>query len=226
MDSNIHPSYVRRSEFRAMGVDPVAAGRGRPRPCLRTGSYRRCGPAPTSSRTSGCFGNRPDGRLPWAMRSGQSFGDASSEVMTDVDLLNEAMSREVPKGNQTGGSQETVHRHLPRKATWGYGTNYKGLQWQPEGAPAPIFPARQIAEVESRILGQPGLARGQCWSRSWIGAARDSTGLSNAHWRYPAPRLSELVGRFMKNISFHPILSFCDGVGSARWRWSGWLDHH
>ena len=76
-------------------------------------------------------------KVAMGMRSGQSFGDASSEVMTDVDLLTEAMSCEVPKETKPAAPKKRSTGISPERQPGGYGTNYKGYNGNQKGRQHP-----------------------------------------------------------------------------------------
>eukprot|EP00435_Cladocopium_sp_Y103_P050539 s110_g15.t1 len=82
-------------------------------------------------------------KMAMGMRSGQSFGEVSVEVMADVDLLNECMSRDMTKDNKP---IQTKKRPAPedssssatrqRTGTWQHGGNSKGAKGNQKGKPS------------------------------------------------------------------------------------------
>eukprot|EP00435_Cladocopium_sp_Y103_P048273 s452_g14.t1 len=79
-------------------------------------------------------------RIAMGMRSGQSFGEVSTEVMSDVDLLNECMSREMPKESKTEVSKKraaqteaNTSENKQQKGAWQYGNNTKGAKGTNKG---------------------------------------------------------------------------------------------
>ena len=80
-------------------------------------------------------------RIAMGMRSGQSFGEVSTEVMADVDLLNECMSREAPKDStktetlrkRPAQTEANTGPSKQQKGAWQYGGNTKGAKGNNKG---------------------------------------------------------------------------------------------
>ena len=82
-------------------------------------------------------------RIAMGMRSGQSFGEVSAEVMADVDLLNESMSKEIaketkPQPQKKRPATEDSGPPYQRQRTtqsWSSGYNSKGAKGNQKGRP-------------------------------------------------------------------------------------------
>lgn len=79
-------------------------------------------------------------KMAMGMRGGQSFGDAATEVMADVDMLNESMSKEMPKETKTVPTKKRQatddngpQASRPRTGTWPTGSNHKGSKGNQKG---------------------------------------------------------------------------------------------
>ena len=83
-------------------------------------------------------------RLAMGMRSGQSFGEVATEVMADVDLLNESMSKELPKETKPVPPKKRPANDDPAPPytrqrttqTWSQGYNSKGSKGNQKGRPS------------------------------------------------------------------------------------------
>lgn len=128
-------------------------------------------------------------KVAMGMRSGQSFGDASSEVMTDVDLLTEAMSCEVPKETKPAAPKKRSTGISPERQPGAMAPTIRDTMATRRGA------STHIPSTANRRSGKQDLGTARPRTRAMLvkimdRAARDSTGLSNAHWRYPAHGLA------------------------------------
>lgn len=81
-------------------------------------------------------------RIAMGMRAGQTFGEISAEVMADVDLLNEAMSKEIPKETKPAASKKrpasdeggpAAQRPRNNYNHWGNYNNSKGSKGNQKG---------------------------------------------------------------------------------------------
>ena len=97
---------------------------------------------PTKLENMRIFWESAGWRIAMGMRAGQSFGDVTTSVMSDVDLLNEAMSRELPKETKPGAPRKRPAQddhapppQRPRNSFWGQGSNSKGSKGNHKGKP-------------------------------------------------------------------------------------------
>ena len=81
-------------------------------------------------------------KMALGMRAGRSFGDVSTEVMADVDLFNDAMTRDIPKETKpvttkkrAAGDDQGPPYKQPRTTTWGHGQGSKGTKGNQKGRP-------------------------------------------------------------------------------------------
>lgn len=82
-------------------------------------------------------------RIAMGMRAGQAFGDVSNEVMADVDLLNETMSREAPRENKPNLPKKRVAQddngppsQRPKTTPgWNHQSTSKGSKGNQKGKP-------------------------------------------------------------------------------------------
>lgn len=69
-------------------------------------------------------------RIAMKMRNGSTFGEASAEVMADVDLYNDHMSREVVKDTSPAGKREPKKRPAPAAPDSDPGRSQRQRTWQ------------------------------------------------------------------------------------------------
>ena len=101
------------------------------------------------------------------MRSGQPFGDVSTEVMADVDLLNEAMSKEIAKTRKRQAGDDSAPSATRQKTThWGQGNSHsKGSKGNQKGGnhKGPLW-TLEVRGLESAIGSRwepsPGVGTG------------------------------------------------------------------